>query len=215
MSFISRAGLDAKSWLISLKASWRIIVVGLAGFLISLVVLRGPAFEADKAATSAVYNAGSDFAWTAWVVASVGYALWMPLTFWLYTFRKDRYEWTSAILIAMATILSIVSVDLLKAVLMLERPPALGLGIVYRPEIFGEPTNFAFPSGHASRAFTLAAVAGRRYVRWRVPFATLAMLTGISMIVIGRHFFSDVIAGAFVGTMTGTWAVNLAKSRSE
>jgi undecaprenyl-diphosphatase len=181
----------------------------------SLLILRGPAFEADKAATLAVYDVGSDFAWTAWVVASVGYALWMPLTFWLYAFRKDRYEWTSAVLIAVATILSIVLVDLLKAVLMLERPPALGLGIVYRPEVFGEPTNFAFPSGHASRAFTLAAVAGGRYAKWRVPFVTLAILTGISMIIIGRHFFSDVIAGAFLGTMIGTWAVNLAKSRSE
>lgn len=216
MSFISRAGLDARSWLVSLRASWRIIIIGLAGFLLSLVILRGLAFEVDKSATSAVYNAGSAAALAAWVVASVGHALWMPLAFWLYAFRKGRYEWTSAVLISVATILSMVLVDLLKAAFMLPRPPDVeGLGIVYRPEELGVPTNFAFPSGHTSRAFTLSAVAWGRYAKWRVPFATLAVSTGVSMIVIGRHFVSDVIAGAFIGIMIGTWAVNLARSRTD
>jgi len=216
MSIFDRAGLDARSWLVSLWSSRRIIISGLAGFLFSLLILRGPAFEVDKAATLAVYDAGAGLALPAWVVASVGHLLWMPLAFWLYVFRKDRYEWTSAVLIAVATVLSMVSVDLLKAVLMLERPPeVMGLGIMYRPEGFGVPTNFAFPSGHTSRAFTLAAVVWGRYVKWRLPFAALAVATGVSMIVIGRHFLSDVIAGAFAGMMIGTWMVNLARSRSE
>ncbi|HEY4657195.1 MAG TPA: phosphatase PAP2 family protein, partial [Candidatus Bathyarchaeia archaeon] len=168
------------------------------------------------AATLAVYDAGAGLTLAAWAVASVGHLLWMPLAFWLYVFRKDRHEWTSAVLIAVATVLSMVSVDLLKAVLMLERPPeVMGLGIMYRPEGFGVPTNFAFPSGHTSRAFTLAAVVWGRYVKSRLPFAALAVATGVSMMVIGRHFLSDVIAGAFVGMMIGTWMVNLARSRSE
>lgn len=216
MSFINRAGLDARSWLVSLRASLRIIIICLAGFLLSLMILRGPGFEADKSATLAVYNTGSAAALAAWVVASVGYALWMPLAFWLYVFRKDRYEWTSAVLIAVATILSMVLVDVSKIAFMLPRPPDVGgLGIMYRPEGLGVPTNFAFPSGHTSRAFTLATVAWGRYAKWRVPFATLAVSTGVSMIVIGRHFFSDVIAGAFIGMMIGRWAVNLARSRTD
>lgn len=216
MSFISRAGLDARSWLVSLRASWRSIIIGLAGFLLSLMILRGPAFEADKSATLAVYYNGSGAALAAWLVASVGHALWMPLAFWLYVFRKGRYEWTSAVLIAVATILSMVLVDLLKVTFMLPRPPDVGgLGIMYRPEGLGVPTNFAFPSGHTSRAFTLAAVAWGRYAKWRIPFAILAVSTGVSMVVIGRHFVSDVIAGAFIGMMIGTWAVNLARSRSD
>jgi len=216
MSIFGMAGLDARTWLVSLWSSRRIIISGLAGFSFSLLILRGPAFEVDKAATLAVYDAGAGLALAAWAVASVGHLLWMPLAFWLYVFRKDRHEWTSAVLIAVATVLSMVSVDLLKAVLMLERPPeVMGLGIMYRPEGFGVPTNFAFPSGHTSRAFTLAAVVWGRYVKWRLPFAALAVATGVSMMVIGRHFLSDVIAGAFVGMMIGTWMVNLARSRSE
>ncbi|HEY4656984.1 MAG TPA: hypothetical protein VIH34_00685, partial [Candidatus Bathyarchaeia archaeon] len=94
MPLFNRAGLDARSWAVSLWSSRRIIIAGLAGFLFSLLILRGPAFEADRAATLAVYDAGAGLTLAAWAVASVGHLLWMPLAFWLYVFRKDRHEWT-------------------------------------------------------------------------------------------------------------------------
>src|SRR3972149_9705650 len=92
MSIFGMAGLDARTWLVSLWSSRRIIISGLAGFSFSLLILRGPAFEVDKAATLAVYDAGAGLALAAWAVASVGHFLWMPLAFWLYVIRKDLQE---------------------------------------------------------------------------------------------------------------------------
>lgn len=214
MSLISRAGLDPRSWLVSLRASSRVIVICAAGFFLSWLVLRVLTFPTDQALMLAIYDAGGSVALAAWTVASVASVLWMPMVFWLYVFRKNRYEWTSAVLIAVATIISMVSVDLLKDVFMLPRPPDVLSTVVYRPDA-GVPTNLAFPSGHTSRAFTLAAVVWGRYPKWRIPFTVLAVATGISMIVVGRHFPSDVLAGAFVGIMIGSFAVNLGKARPD
>jgi len=213
MSLLGPSELDARSWIRSLRASAKIVLVCLAGFFLSWLVLRVLVFPADKDATLAIYNAGSysAVAFLAWVIASVGNAVWMPLVFWLYVLRNNKYGWTSAILFAVAIVLSIVLVDLLKVLFGLPRPPDV-LGIEYR---YGVPTNAAFPSGHTARAFTVVAVIWGRYVKWRIPFLGLAVATGISMIVVGRHFPSDVLGGAFAGIAIGTFVVNLARVRSD
>src|SRR6266566_8327704 len=58
----------------------------------------------------------------------------------------------------------------------------------------------AFPSGHASRAFAVAALLAIRF-RWRlgIPAGALAVLAGVSRIYLGLHWPSDVLGGAAVG----------------
>ena len=63
----------------------------------------------------------------------------------------------------------------------------------------------SFPSGHATRAFALAAVISERYdetwVTW--PSYTLASLAGVARSYHDLHFASDVLAGAIIGTWVG------------
>lgn len=215
MSFLDRAGLDAKSWLTALRRTTPVLMRGLSGFLLAWLLLRVWTFETDKTVMLAIYDAGSSAALPAWIIAEVGSLLWMPLVGWLYVFRRKNCDWTSAVLVAVGTIMSMVIVDLLKAAFMLPRPPDALPGLVeYRLQEFGMPTNYAFPSGHTSRAFTLATIVWARYSKWKIPFAALAVATGLSMIIIGYHFPSDVLGGAFVGIMIGTFMANLAKVRA-
>ena len=64
--------------------------------------------------------------------------------------------------------------------------------------------NPAFPSGHTAFAFATATVLGNEYPRWRVPLYVAAGLVGLSRIYLGRHYASDVVVGASIGTITGS-----------
>jgi len=73
--------------------------------------------------------------------------------------------------------------------------------------------NFSFPSGHTLRAFYVAAAislrwAGMLETQYSVdPFILMCGLfiwagfVGLSRVAVGRHFFLDVMAGAFAGLL--------------
>ena len=67
-------------------------------------------------------------------------------------------------------------------------------------DVVGNP---AFPSGHTAYAFAGATLLGNRYPKLRIPLYIGAGLVGVTRIYLGRHYASDVIAGAAVGTITG------------
>ena len=68
-------------------------------------------------------------------------------------------------------------------------------------DVVGNP---AFPSGHTADAFAGATLLGNRYPKLRIPLYIGAGLVGVTRIYLGRHYASDVIAGAAIGTITGT-----------
>lgn len=65
----------------------------------------------------------------------------------------------------------------------------------------------AFPSGHATTAFATAAVIERHFgYRGSWPMLAGATYVAASRLVDNRHFLSDVVFGAFLGTAAG-WTV--------
>jgi membrane-associated phospholipid phosphatase len=68
----------------------------------------------------------------------------------------------------------------------------------------------SFPSGHASNAFALAAVAEKHY-GWKlgVPAYVVAGLVGASRIQQDKHYLSDVVAGATLGYIVGRTVVRV------
>ena len=67
----------------------------------------------------------------------------------------------------------------------------------------------AFPSGHTTTAFALAAVLSHMFPRWRVLFFILACLVAAARVVRGSHWVTDVVAGALLGTLFGVWITTL------
>jgi undecaprenyl-diphosphatase len=179
-----------------------------------LLGLRILGTSADAYVVTALYNSTSSDALVRLIygIATIGDLIWAPLILWLYVFRKDSNEWTSSLILAVAIVTAMSLTDILKTAFNLPRPFQMpSLGIVARGEL---PTNPGFPSGHTTNAFTVATVIWSRYAAWRVPFVLLAIATGVSMIILGLHFPSDVIGGVFLGIFSGTFALGLAKLRS-
>ncbi len=212
MSLLGRAGLDARSWIKSIEASYRVILACIIGFALAWLI-RVLATSADSSIALALYDSTSNGGplLAVYLIATVGDLIWAPLIFWLYVFRKDNHEWTSALVLSVAMVTAMALTDLLKAAFNLPRPFSIIPGITARHEM---PTNPGFPSGHTTNAFTVATVIWNRYPAWRAPFAALAIATGISMIILGLHFPSDVLGGLFLGILCGTFALGLAKIRS-
>ena len=214
MSLLGSAGLDLRSWAKSLRAAERVILICIIGFVLALLGLRILGTSADTYLSIALYNliSGNTLVPIIYGIATVGDLIWVPLVFWLYVFRKDSNEWTSSLILAVAMVTAMALTDLLKTAFNLPRPfQVSSLGIAARGEL---PTNPGFPSGHTTNAFTVATVIWSRYPAWRIPFVVLAISTGVSMIILGLHFPSDVLGGVFLGIFCGIFVLSLAKLRS-
>lgn len=85
-----------------------------------------------------------------------------------------------------------------------------------RPEILngaylvqgGDASSYSFPSGHATIAFTLAVVLGFKEPKIRFLLYILASLISLSRVYLGKHFPSDIIAGAILGYLIGRLMIN-------
>ncbi len=64
----------------------------------------------------------------------------------------------------------------------------------------------SFPSGHTVSAFALAAAWSAKAPRLRVPLIVAASAVGLSRLLLGAHYLSDVVAGALLGIVVGRWA---------
>lgn len=64
------------------------------------------------------------------------------------------------------------------------------------------PTDYSFPSGHTSTAFSVATSVSLAYPKWYViaPSFAFAGATAYSRMYRGAHYPSDVLAGVLVGT---------------
>jgi membrane-associated phospholipid phosphatase len=73
----------------------------------------------------------------------------------------------------------------------------------------------SFPSGHATAAFSFAAVIGARHGwGWGVPAYGLATLVAVSRMNDNKHYVHDVVAGATIGIAYGLGVTYLAKRES-
>jgi undecaprenyl-diphosphatase len=65
------------------------------------------------------------------------------------------------------------------------------------------PDRFSFPSGHTITAFAVAVPMGLSYPDLLPVLIFCAMSVASSRILLGLHFFSDVIAGIVIGCLIG------------
>jgi undecaprenyl-diphosphatase len=93
--------------------------------------------------------------------------------------------------------------DILKIIFGRARPKMLFGDGLYGFSFFQFSARMnSFPSGHSDTAFALATALVLLLPRWRIPVFAIAVLVPISRVVVGAHYPSDVLAGAFLGVVT-------------
>ena len=118
----------------------------------------------------------------------------IALGWWL----GNSYWKSLAITLAIGVGVTALVVFLVK--LVVRRPrPAGEWGQLYR-----KTDPHSFPSGHAARAFMLAVVALGLGPTWLgIGLAIWALLVGLSRVIMGVHYLSDVLVGALLGIVIG------------
>lgn len=71
------------------------------------------------------------------------------------------------------------------------------------PPLARAPSKLSFPSAHATSSMAAATAFGRVEPRTRLPLYALATSICVSRPYLGMHYPSDVLAGAFFGTLIG------------
>jgi len=124
----------------------------------------------------------------------------------------DRPEGGSKpVVLALSAALAGLAAELLKLVIGRERPTDAG-EYAFKPVLGAvvDSSNLGFPSSHTAVAFGAGVALARLYpgVGWvAVP---LAAGCGLTRMLAGAHFLSDVVGGAAVGFAAATWVVHRA-----
>ena len=105
-------------------------------------------------------------------------------------------------------------VNLLKRLFGRARPELfIDSGMFQFQHIFNDWSFQSFPSGHSTTAIATAFAVGFLAPRYFRLILLIAVMTGISRVVIGMHYPTDVVAGFVMGTL-GAYAMrNLYASR--
>jgi undecaprenyl-diphosphatase len=147
------------------------------------------------------------------IAASIIGSGWTMVALLPLLLRRQSRSFASALTVTL--LVTAVAVFLLKGVIGRVRPP-LALSGVHA--LFGTPTDFSFPSGHAAGAFATATFVGMvslrqarlepaRALQFRAlagAMVALAATIGYSRIYLGMHFPFDVMAGALLGSVLGS-----------
>jgi membrane-associated phospholipid phosphatase len=127
--------------------------------------------------------------------------------------RFGRRDLVRAGLVAVpALIASGLIARVVKILIARPRPTTVVEGLGHWTPSFSAAFN-AFPSGHATSAFTFAAVLAAVLPSWRGTFYASAAVIAFSRVAVDAHFLSDVVAGGLLGWATGRLAMGIAERR--
>ncbi|MDP8219265.1 MAG: phosphatase PAP2 family protein [Candidatus Theseobacter exili] len=116
-------------------------------------------------------------------------------------------QWTRLLLyICLSVSLAIIIGEGFKYLLGRHRPVMLFDKNLYGLHFFSSNWELnSTPSGHTIRAFSLFTALSLLFQRFAFIFISIAVIIGISRVIVTAHFPSDVLFGAFIGTFTAIW----------
>jgi undecaprenyl-diphosphatase len=108
-------------------------------------------------------------------------------------------SWGNAARHALAThFISHLIVQLIKRTVGRPRPSTSALSCA----LVAEPDRFSFPSGHAAAAMSIALAYGMAFPALAPAIIPVAVLVGMSRVVLGVHYPGDVFIGQLIAALT-------------
>lgn len=93
--------------------------------------------------------------------------------------------------------------NLMKRLVGRSRPKLLDQQDIYAIQPWTFKSDWAsWPSGHTTTSVAVALALATFFPRWRIPLLVLAVLIGLSRVIVNAHYLSDILAGAAVASLT-------------
>ncbi|WP_413111204.1 phosphatase PAP2 family protein [Thaumasiovibrio sp. DFM-14] len=122
----------------------------------------------------------------------------------LYVLRTDLLYGKSFLMLGlMAFAIELPIYVILKNVFRRQRPTSL-------PSYIEPSDRYSLPSGHTAAAFMMATLISHFYPSLALLVWVWAGLIGVSRILLGVHFFTDIVAGAWLGLSVMDLVITLA-----
>ncbi|MHB0975964.1 MAG: phosphatase PAP2 family protein [Candidatus Aquicultorales bacterium] len=136
--------------------------------------------------------------------------LWVALALWLLAAKrsKERLIFVAAVIVALLATGFVT--DVIKDYVARPRPYQVLADVTRYGRL---EASFAFPSGHASRAFAAAIVFWAWFPDRRWAWLGLAGVIALMRMVLGVHYPSDVMAGIALGAVMGLVTVGVFGSK--
>ena len=144
---------------------------------------------------------------------------WIPvyiaLLAWLLWKQKLKGLYLGLIAGATVGLANTVAAEVLKPLIGRVRP-CNTVGLLEKLDLLtGCGPGLSFPSAHAANHFALAIFLGMTCFAerpmWKWITITWALIISLAQVYVGRHYFSDIIAGGAIGAsigMLGAWVVH-------
>lgn len=140
------------------------------------------------------------------LVTALGEGSWyLAASLVLYFFWRKRKPLMAraALFVFSTTLLSGVVINILKVIFGRARPK-----LYYKDDIFGffwfklDVLYRSFPSGHSTTAIGVWLAFSLLFPRYRWQLIAIGIIIASSRVILTMHYFSDVIAGGYIGAMT-------------
>lgn len=120
--------------------------------------------------------------------------------------KKDEFIKKASMLVFSSVVISGIGINIIKVIVARYRPPALFSDNLYGFSgfDFGFLVN-SFPSGHSATAFSAYVALMLLFPRYKYLFLIIATLIALSRVFLAVHYFSDVLIGSLIGTLTSIY----------
>lgn len=141
-------------------------------------------------------------------ITEAGNSAWIlvpSLVLWIVLWRKWRDHAKKWMVLFLSVAVSGILANIIKVIVCRTRPPLLFDKGIYDIDMFGFVIDFlhnSFPSGHATTAMSAATVGAIMFPALRIPLYIAGGIVAFSRVMVGVHYFSDVIVGTFIGVAT-------------
>ncbi len=142
-------------------------------------------------------------------------ALVLALFFLFFGIWKIRSSKSSQIIFNVLAVVTITAIITLALKMLFQRGAPVPYVIPWLEIKVPFAIQYAFPSGHTSRAFAFAWALSYQVPDKRVLLVSAAVLIGFSRVYIGAHFPLDVVAGAALGIFVAWSLARLIKNVSK